>query len=104
MRIDLNLNVLNPLSDDQQTRAVGSAPADHGKAAAPVAVPVNVESGDTATLSSHSREVSALAVKALATPPVRQDKIDALTQALGSGSYELNPGKIADAIVSDRVH
>jgi flagellar biosynthesis anti-sigma factor FlgM len=33
------------------------------------------------------------------TPPVRQDKVDALRQSVASGEYHLDPASIASAIV-----
>jgi flagellar biosynthesis anti-sigma factor FlgM len=38
---------------------------------------------------------------ALNTPAIRQDKVDSLTQAVQNGEYELDPAKIASAMVDE---
>jgi flagellar biosynthesis anti-sigma factor FlgM len=42
-----------------------------------------------------------LQAQALATPEVRQDKIQTLRDAIRNGSYEIDPAKIADAMLRD---
>lgn len=54
---------------------------------------------DTATLSSGGAHIEALTAKALETSEVRQDKIEALRQAVQSGQYKIEPDKIAQAMI-----
>jgi negative regulator of flagellin synthesis FlgM len=56
---------------------------------------------DRATLTSDSTSVGSLVNSALASPEVRQDKVDSLRQAVSSGQYDLDPGKIASSMVDD---
>jgi negative regulator of flagellin synthesis FlgM len=54
---------------------------------------------DTANLCSGSANIDALTAKALETSEVRQDKIEALRQAVQSGQYKIEPDKIAQAMI-----
>jgi flagellar biosynthesis anti-sigma factor FlgM len=54
---------------------------------------------DKATLSADSVRVSSLVAKALDAPQIRQEKIDALHLAVQNGTYQLDPGKIAEAMI-----
>jgi flagellar biosynthesis anti-sigma factor FlgM len=54
---------------------------------------------DTASLSFDRASVGSLVSQALASPEVRQDKVDALRQAISSGEYKVEPDKIADAML-----
>jgi flagellar biosynthesis anti-sigma factor FlgM len=56
---------------------------------------------DRATLSSDSVSPKSLVSLALNSPAVRQDKVDSLTQAVQNGDYELDPAKIASAMVDE---
>lgn len=55
---------------------------------------------DRTTLSG-TASVASLVGQALATPAVRQDKIDALRQSIASGNYTIDANKIADAITRE---
>ncbi len=59
------------------------------------------DSEDRATLSADSVSISSLAAKALKSPAMRQDKIDVLRQAVNSGQYQIEPSRIAAAIVDE---
>jgi flagellar biosynthesis anti-sigma factor FlgM len=52
---------------------------------------------DRATLSGDS--VKVLTEKALAATEIRQDKVEALRQAVQSGDYRIEPFKIAEAMI-----
>jgi negative regulator of flagellin synthesis FlgM len=54
---------------------------------------------DTATLSADTSSVSSLTQQALSAPSIRQDKVDALRQAIQSGQYQLEPDQIAQAMI-----
>jgi len=56
---------------------------------------------DRTTLSSSEQSLSALVSTAMSSPEVRQDKVDELTQAIGAGSYQLDPEKIAASMIDE---
>lgn len=56
-------------------------------------------SEDKATLSSDTASLKALTAKALESREVRQDKIEALRQAIKNGEYKIEPDKIAEAMI-----
>jgi negative regulator of flagellin synthesis FlgM len=58
-------------------------------------------SSDGATFSAGSASVSGLAAQALAAPEVRQDRVEALREAIRNGSYQVDPAKIADAMLNE---
>ena len=87
MRIDLNNISLNGVERDDKTRKAGTkAPSTP-----------NVE--DKASLSVDTLSISSLAAQALATPSIRQDKVEALRQSVQNGEYAVEPDKIAQAIL-----
>lgn len=51
---------------------------------------------DTANLSG----VNDLLEKAMEQPEIRMDKVEAIKSQIADGSYDLDPSKIADALVS----
>jgi flagellar biosynthesis anti-sigma factor FlgM len=55
---------------------------------------------DRATFSPASKLVQSLTARALQTPAVRQDRVEALRQSVSSGAYPLDAGKTAAAIVA----
>ena len=87
MRIDLNNILLNGMQRDDKTRKVA--------AKAPSAPEVE----DKASLSVDALNVSSLEAQALAAPQIRQDKVEALRQAIQNGEYKVEPDKIARAIL-----
>ena len=87
MRIDLNSISLNNIErEDKAKKAAGK----HSGAA-------NIE--DKATLSSDSLDIWALKSQALASPEVRQDKVEALRQQVQSGQYKVDADEIAKSIL-----
>jgi flagellar biosynthesis anti-sigma factor FlgM len=56
---------------------------------------------DKATLSTDKASVEALATQALSSPEIRQDKVEALRQAIKGGQYKLDPAGIADAMIRE---
>ena len=56
---------------------------------------------DRAVISSTAGMLRQLRAKLETVPEVRQDKVEALQRAMRSGSYELDPGKIADAMLKE---
>jgi len=88
MRIDSNRPAATDLTTD---KAQGSP---KGGASATTGQKRDAFSADTVSLG-------ALQAQALATPEVRQDKVQALRDAIRNGSYEIDPAKIADAMLRD---
>jgi negative regulator of flagellin synthesis FlgM len=54
---------------------------------------------DTATLSVDTAGVNSLVAKALDAPDIRQDKVEALRQAIQNGEYKVDPAQIAEAMI-----
>jgi len=92
MRIDLNSNAANQIASEQSPKQVSGAKREHDAG--------HVES--TATLSTDSVSISSLTAQAMQTPEVRQDKVDALRQAISTGNYKLDPLQIAGSILSEK--
>ena len=57
--------------------------------------------GDRTTLTSGSGSISALVSQAMSSPEIRQDKVQMLQQAIGSGQYKLEPEQIAGAMIDE---
>jgi flagellar biosynthesis anti-sigma factor FlgM len=92
MRIDLNRSSASELSSElssQQASAQGAATA------------AQAGTEDRATFTSDSVSVKSLVTAALSSPALRQCTVDSLKQAVSSGTYELNPSKIAASMVDD---
>ena len=56
---------------------------------------------DRARFSFDQARVKTLEAAAMAQPEVRQQKVDALRQAVGKGEYAVSDAQIADAISAD---
>jgi len=56
---------------------------------------------DKATLSGDRVSVTALTARALASTEIRQDKVEALRQAIANRDYRIEPLQIAAALISD---
>jgi negative regulator of flagellin synthesis FlgM len=61
--------------------------------------PSTPESGDRIELSAEARQVAALAELASGLPAVRQDRVDTLRRALDAGTYQVDPRRLARAIL-----
>ena len=93
MKIDLNGADASNLSSVTSTQR-GAAES------AAAAIVADAQIGeDQATLSSDSASISNLTAKAMQSPEVREDRIEALRQAIQNGSYQIDPKKIAEAMV-----
>jgi len=55
---------------------------------------------DRTTFQSGSSNVRSLVTTALASPEIRQDKVDSARQAMSDGTYKFDAGKVADAMIS----
>lgn len=87
MRIDLNNLLLNSVEREDKTR----------KSASKASSAPSVE--DKASLSVDTLSVSSLQAQAMAAPPVRQDRVDALRHAIQNGEYKVEADKVAQAIL-----
>lgn len=56
---------------------------------------------DAASLSLNETTTQSLASQALSTPAIRQDKVEALRQAIANGTYQVAPEQVADAMIQD---
>jgi flagellar biosynthesis anti-sigma factor FlgM len=93
MRIDAFNSSANEVSSELSSQQVGAQnPAQVGQAG----------SEDRTTLSSDTTSLSSLVSAAMNTPELRQGTIDSLRQAVNNGQYELDPAKIAAAMIDDQ--
>ena len=92
MRIDSNQPLTNQVADDRASSNAGKA------GGAPSS---NAWSAAESSFSATAAGMANLTARALETPAVRQDRVDALRQAISSGSYEIDPKQIADAMLSE---
>ena len=92
MRIDLTNSSAGELSSELSAQQVSSQN---------LAQPGASGTEDRATFTSDSASVNSLVSAALASPEIRQDKVDSLRLSVSSGQYELDPAKIAASMVDD---
>ena len=90
MKIEVNGPALSQLPPDGTAKQVsnGSLASTQGA------------TQDWTTFSSDSLSVESLTSQALNYPEVRQDKVDALSQSISTGAYQVDPTQIAGAIVA----
>jgi len=93
MRIDAPLPLPENIPTQKVTRSGSSAPQS---SAAPAA-----STQDQAQLSVDSGTVQQLKSALSQLPEVREDRVNALRQAVSSGSYQVSNQQLADAIGSD---
>ena len=89
MRIDLTNIQFNGVEREDKTQ----------KARASTKAPITPSVEDKASLSVDTLSLSSLQAKALAAPEIRQDKVEALRQAIQNGDYRVEPDKVARAIL-----
>jgi len=91
MRIDLYNSAAtqaDSLADSKQVKAQGSStPAVSGE--------------DHATLTSGAGSIASLVSEAMSSPEIRQAKVESLQQAISSGQYQIDPDKIAGAMIDE---
>ena len=93
MRIDAAL----PLPENQPTSTVANSGSSvqHNR-------PASASSGlDQAKLSVDNGTIQTLKARLSQLPEVRQDRVDALRQAISKGSYRVSDQQLADAIGTD---
>ncbi len=98
MKVDLNGPDPSSLSELTSTNITSA----QGQVVSPQVSGSPVEPAigeDTATLSSDRFSPQSLTAKALESSEVRQDKVEALRQAVQNGDYKIDPAKIAEAMI-----
>ncbi|HXY03056.1 MAG TPA: flagellar biosynthesis anti-sigma factor FlgM [Terriglobales bacterium] len=91
MKIDVNAPTLGGVTPAQ----------DNNKAERTSADPPTTPEHDRATLSTDEARIEGLANQALASSPVRQDKIETLRQAIQRGEYRVDLKKSAEAMIQE---
>ena len=66
----------------------------------PPKIATQSDTADRTSFRSDSNSVASLVSQALATPAVRQDRVDALRLAISAGDYKIDAEKIASAIIA----
>jgi flagellar biosynthesis anti-sigma factor FlgM len=94
MKIDLNNSLANLLPPDKGVKQVSTSDTAATQSATRA-------TQDRTTFHSDSLSVQSLTSQALNTPEVRQDKVDALSQSVNSGSYKLDATEIAGAVIDN---
>ena len=89
MKIDVNSPVASHLPPDRGAKQVSNQKLAVTQSA----------TGDRTTFHSDSTSVQALTSQALNSPAIRQAKVDALTQSVTSGEYQVDATKTAGAII-----
>jgi negative regulator of flagellin synthesis FlgM len=92
MRIDAYNLAANDVSNDPSLLQTGAQKVTHS---------ADAGEQDRTTLQSDSASTTSLAKIALNSPEVRQNKVESLTQAIQNGQYQLDPAKIASAMLDD---
>lgn len=92
MRIDSAV----PVPENLQTQNVAS----RGSSAQPNPS-TSIDANDQTQLSSSNTTVQQLKSTLSQTPEVRQDRVEALRQAVASGSYQVSDQQLANAMASD---
>ena len=93
MRIDAAL----PLPENQQTPKVATTGSSTSQSRSAAAGPTE----DQAQLSGDIAKVQQLKASLSQVPEVRQERVNALRLAMGSGTYQVSDQQLGDAIGSD---
>lgn len=89
MRIDIKGFLLNQVPSDDKTQKVS---AKNG-------IVRNSKPDETGSLSLDKVSILSLEETALASPEVRQERVDALREAIRNSDYSIEPQKIAQAMI-----
>ncbi|HEY1648531.1 MAG TPA: flagellar biosynthesis anti-sigma factor FlgM [Terracidiphilus sp.] len=92
MRIDLFNTAASEISSEPNSKQIQSPTVPSTETS---------DSGDRTTLTSGSGTVGALVSEAMSSPQIRQDKVQSLQQAVSSGKYQIEPDKIAGAMIDE---
>jgi flagellar biosynthesis anti-sigma factor FlgM len=94
MRIDLNQGP--QAAPETRAGSVRNAPASSNSGASPLGE-------DQAQLSAMHAQAQALTAQAAQLPEIRQERVQALRQAVESGRYRVNSQQLAGAMVAHMV-
>jgi negative regulator of flagellin synthesis FlgM len=93
MRVDLNVPTTADLASSSTSASRRSSNRSHeAETSSPQ---------DTASLSTGSGHVQALAARLRDVPDVRQQRVEALRDLVSSGKYQMSPQRTAEAMLSD---
>jgi negative regulator of flagellin synthesis FlgM len=93
MRVDASLSF--PENLQPQKVASSGSPTQQNR-------PPSVDSGQyQAQLSVHNQSIQQLKSNLSQVPEVRQERVDALRQAVSNGSYQVSDQQLSDAMGSD---
>lgn len=93
MRIDLNPTLIHELGRSDNAVPAAHAGRANGKEA--------TDKEDTVQLSTGSDALASLKAQLDGVPDIRQDKVQALRHALATGTYQVSPQAIAEAMIAD---
>ena len=93
MRVDAAL----PFPENMQPEKVGRSGSSTQQSRP---APVN-SNRDQAQLSVHNQSIQQLKSNLSQVPEVRQERVDALRQAVSNGSYQVSDQQLSDAMGSD---
>lgn len=93
MRIDLNPSAM-PELDRSQGATSGAKTQDATNRP-------SASAEDVALLATGSDAIHTLKAELDKAPEIRQQKVDSLKQAIATGSYQMCPQRIADAMLAD---
>ena len=93
MRVDLTTYGLEPPDKGQDKAKVSrTSLSEQGS---------NSVAADQAKFTFDQARVSALEMKVMAQPEVRDQKVELLRQAVGKGQYAVQDSQIADSVLAD---
>ncbi len=94
----INLSGIAPISQLSTSAVESSSATVAGQSVAPAEK--TSADVDRTTFQSGPSNVRSLVTAALASPEIRQDKVDSARQAISDGTYKFDAGKVADAMIS----
>ncbi len=92
MRIDSGLPIQSQLEIDRTQKKPASTTNDKST------------SGVTSELSQDAVRLSSLVDQVNTSPEIREEKVKALRDSISSGTYEVSPESLADAIMRDALN
>lgn len=91
MKIEFNSSVTSQAVSERTAKPVVSSGVPAGSAT----------TADRTTLSTSTPSLSSMVSAAMQAPSVRQDKVNALREAVSSGTYQIDSAKIATSLMDD---
>ena len=99
MRIDLNPTA-QPFTENNRGSAAGTVGAGSSAASKPTG---GLGGGDQAEVSGAHLQVQALVAQASRLPEVREERVQALRQAVQRGHYQSSPEEVAGAVFTHMI-